>query len=60
MLHYSSAVYITFINEKLRYELRSVNALQGGVTILAASENPEEVCERLFELTKGVAVESTV
>ena len=60
LLHYSSAVYITFINEKLRYELRSVNALQGGVTILAASENPEEVCERLFELTKGVAVESTV
>ena len=55
-----SAVYITFINESMKYELRCVSALKGGVKVLFASENADEVIQHMFDLTnitKGVELE---
>ena len=60
LLRSNSAVYITFINETQRYELRAVSALQGGTKTLAFSNDAEEVCERMFDLTKGVVHESVI
>lgn len=60
LLHFNSAVYIIFINDTQKYELRTVNALQGGVKVITTSENAEEVCEKMFELTKGAIVEPVI
>jgi transcription initiation factor IIE alpha subunit len=60
LLRCNSAVYIIFIDGTQKYELRCVNALQGVTKTLFSSANAAEVCEQMFELTKGVAVELTV
>lgn len=60
LLRCNSAVYIIFIDGTQKYELRCVNTLQGGTKTLFSSADAAEVCEQMFELTKGVAVELTV
>ena len=60
LLRVNSAVYIIFINDTQLYELRCVNALEGGTKTLFSSINAEEVIVQLFTLTKGVTVELTV
>lgn len=60
LLRRNSAVYIIFIDQTQKYELRCVNALDGGAKTLFSSTDAGEVCEQMFELTKGVAVELAV
>lgn len=53
LLLISSAVYVMFITSTKKYELRSFNTLQGGATVLFSSEDPMEVLQELFNLTKA-------
>ena len=58
LLLVNNAVYVTYINESKKYELRTVNGVFGGARVLFAHEDPALVVDQLSIMMKGVELES--